>query len=138
MLTYLSMTSRPDIAYSVHQWARLSTNPKRSHELAARGIVRYLKGTAKKGCFLNPTERKTLDCYVDADFAGNRMQLTCQDPASVKSRTGYVILFANCQLLWASKLQSEVALSTTEAEYIAISLAMRNLIPLQSLLQDII
>jgi hypothetical protein len=46
-------------------------------------------------------------------------------------------MFANCPLLWASKLQTEVALSTTEAEYIALSQAMRDLIPLRALLQDI-
>jgi len=107
-------------------------------EVAVRRIVRYLKGTAEKGYFFNPTEHKTLDCYVDADFEGNWMQITSQDPASVKSRTGDVILFANCPLLCASKLQSEVALSTAEAEYIALSQAISDLIPLQALLQDII
>jgi len=138
MLMYLSVTTCPDIAYSVHQCARFSTAPKCSHELAVRRIVRYLKGTATKGYFLNPSTTKTLDCYVDANFAGNWTPLTSQDPSSVKSRTGYVILFANCPLLWASKLQTEAALSTTEAECIALSQAMRDLIPLRALLQDII
>jgi hypothetical protein len=137
MLTYLSVTTRPDIAYSVHQCARFSTCPKRSHELAARRIVCYLKGTADKGYFLQPSSNKTLDCYVDADFAGNWTPITSADPSSAKSRTGYVIMFANCPLLWASKLQTEVALSTTEAEYIALSQAMHDLIPLRALLQDI-
>jgi hypothetical protein len=71
-------------------------------------------------------QQKTLDCYVDADFAGNRSPLTTADPSSVKSHTGYVILFANCPLFWASKLQIEVALSTTEMEYIALLQAMRD------------
>jgi hypothetical protein len=138
MLTYLSITSHPDIPYSVHQCARFSTCPKRCHELAVCRIVQYLKGTSDKGYFLHPSQNKTLDCYVDADFAGNWTPLTSQDPASVKSQTGYVILIANCLMLWASKLQTEVALSTTEAEYIALSQAMRDLIPLRALLQDII
>jgi hypothetical protein len=118
MLTYLSVTTRPDIAYAVHQCARFSACPKCSHELAIHRIVRYLKGTADKGYFLQPSSTKSLDCYVDADFAGNWKSVTSADPSSVKSRTGYVIMFANCPLLWASKLQTEVALSTTEAEYI--------------------
>jgi len=138
MLTYLSVSSRPDIAYAVHQCARFSTCPKRCHESAVRRIVRYLKGTADKGYFLHPQEQKTLDCYVDADFAGNWSPITSHESSSVKSRTGYVILFANCPLLWASKLQTEIALSTTEAEYIALSQAMRDLIPLRTLLQEIV
>jgi len=59
------------------------------------------------------------------------------DPNSVKSRTGYVIVFANCPVLWVSKLQTEIALSTTEAEYIALSQAMRDIIPMQTLLAEI-
>ena len=53
------------------------------------------------------------------------------EPFSVQSRTGFVILFANCPVLWSSKLQTEIALSITKAEYIALSLsqAMRDLIP---------
>ncbi|MFN9980216.1 MAG: hypothetical protein ACK53Y_09895, partial [bacterium] len=89
---------------------------------------------ATKGYFLNPSTAKTLDCYVDADFAVNWTPLTSQDPSSVKSRTGYVILFANCPLLWAFRQK----LHTTEAEHIALTQAMRDLIPLQALLQDII
>jgi hypothetical protein len=78
-----------------------------------------------------------LDCYADADFAENWTSVTSHEPSSIKSRIGYVIMFANCPLLWASKLQTEGALSTTEAEYIALSQAMRDLIPLLALLQDV-
>jgi len=138
MLTYLSVSSRPDIAYAVHQCARFSTCPRWCYELAVRCIIHYLKGTANKGYFLNPQEQKTLDCYVDVDFAGNWSPITSHEPSSVKSRSGYVILFANCPLLWASKLQTEIALSTTEAESIALSQAMRDLIPLCTLLQEIV
>jgi hypothetical protein len=137
MLNYLSATSRPDIAYAVHQCARFSINPKRCHEIAVRRIVRYLKGTPTQGLTLRPSEDKNLNCYVDADFTGNWTKDTSHDPNSVKSRTGYVICFANCPVLWASKLQSEIALSTTEAEYIALSQAMRELIPMQSILKEI-
>jgi len=137
MLTYLSASSRPDISYAVHQCARFSVNPQRCHELAVKRIVRYLKGTNTQGFHLRPATERRLDCYVDADFTGNWTPATSHDPNSVKSRTGYVILFASCPVLWASKLQSEIALSTTEAEYIALSQAMRDLIPMRSLLQEI-
>jgi hypothetical protein len=136
MLTYLSTSTRPDIAFAVHQCARFSIAPKRSHEIAVRRIVRYLKGTHNKGYILRPTSTPTLDCFVDADFAGLWTPTTSSDPTSVKSRTGYVITFASCPILWSSKLQSEIALSTTEAEYIALSQATRDLIPMRALLQE--
>ena len=53
------------------------------------------------------------------------------------SRTGYVILFANCPIIWSSKLQTEIALSTTESEYIALSQSLRDVIPLMGLLNEI-
>jgi hypothetical protein len=84
-----------------------------------------------------PDTQMQLNCYVDADFAGLWNVEDDQDPVCVKSRTGYVLTLGNCPLLWVSKLQSEIALSTTEAEYIALSQAMRDLIPMRSLLQEI-
>ncbi len=78
-----------------------------------------------------------LDCYVDADFAGLWRHEDDQDPVCVKSRTGYVLTLAGCLCLWVSKLQSEIALSTLEAEYIALSTAMRDLLPMRRLLQEI-
>ncbi len=78
-----------------------------------------------------------LDCYADADFAGLYNVENHTDPVCVKSRTGYVLLLGGCPLFWSSKLQTEIALSTTEAEYIALSQAMRALLPLRSLLREV-
>jgi hypothetical protein len=137
MLTYLSTSTCPDIAFSVHQCARFSVAPKRLHEIAVRRIVRYLKGTKDQGYILQPSStHHNLDCYVDADFAGLWSSANSQDPISVKSRTGYIITFASCPVLWSSKMQSEIALSTTEAEYIALSQATRDLIPMRALLLE--
>ena len=136
MLNYLGTSTRPDIAFAVHQCARFSSNPKRVHEIAVRRIVRYLKGTKDKGYILQPSASRTLDCYVDADFAGLWSSDIAHDPISVKSRTGYVITFASCPILWSSKLQTKIALSTTEAEYIAMSQATRDLIPMRDLLSE--
>jgi hypothetical protein len=71
-----------------------------------------------------------LECYVDADFAGSWCKETSAKPASVLARTGYVIRLFGCPILWVSKLQTEIALSTTESEYIALSQAMREVVPL--------
>ena len=64
-----------------------------------------------------------MDCYVDADFAGLYGHEHEQDPHCVKSRSGFVIFVGGCRILWSSKLQSEIACSTMEAEYIACSTA---------------
>ncbi len=58
------------------------------------------------------------------------------DPSTAKSRSGWIIFYAGCPVSWASKLQSQVALSTTEAEYIAMSQALRDVIPVMNLLQE--
>ena len=137
MLGYLQQTTRPDISFAVHQCARFSTNPKRSHEVAVKRIGRYLLGTKDEGIIFNPSNTSYQDCYVDADFAGMYKVEDSDDPISVKSRTGYVLMFAGSPLLWSTKLQSEIALSTTEAEYIALSQSMRDLIPSRELLDEV-
>jgi len=58
------------------------------------------------------------------------------DPSTAKSQSGWIIFYAGCPVSWASKLQSHVALSTTEAEYIAMSQALRDIIPVMNLLQE--
>jgi hypothetical protein len=103
----------------------------RIYEIAIHHICHYLQATSDKGYILQPTpNHRNLDCYVDADFAGLWTEASSSESTSVKSHTGFVILFASCPLLWVSKLQTEVALSTAEAEYIALSQAMRDLIPM--------
>jgi hypothetical protein len=76
--------------------------------------------------------------YVDADFAGRWHKEYSHLRDSVLSRTGFVITFCGCPVTWGSKLQSEIALSTTESEYIALSSATRELLPLRRILRDII
>ena len=136
MLLYLSNNSRPDIAFAVHQCARFSHAPKQIHALAIKAIGRYLIRTRDKGLILSPSGDLGVDCYVDADFAGLWLHEDDQNPLSVKSRTGYLITIGGCPLTWTSKLQTEVALSTMEAEYIALSHSMRELIPIRALVQE--
>ncbi|KAL7527531.1 hypothetical protein ACHAWF_002216 [Thalassiosira exigua] len=78
-----------------------------------------------------------LECYVDADFDGGWKDGDHDQPEPVMlSRTGFVILCAGCPITWSSKLQTEIALSTTESEYIALSSAMREVIPFLNLLKE--
>ena len=71
--------------------------PRHSYETALKRIGRYLKATRDRGLILNPkSDLCKLDCYTDSDFAGMYGQKLPTDPACVKSRTGFVITFANC------------------------------------------
>ena len=74
-----------------------------------------------------------IQCYVNADFAGNYTKDTNENLESVKSRTGCVIKYAGCPITWFSCLQTEISLSTTEAEYTALSTAARELLPMQEM-----
>jgi hypothetical protein len=70
------------------------------------------------------------DAYPDADFAGIYGHEDHTDPACAKSCTGFIITFAECPVFWQSKLQTETALSTMEAEIIALSACCRELFPI--------
>ena len=74
---------------------------------------------------------------VDVGFAGSSNNADAGNSDSVLSRTEYVIRYASCPLLWCSKLQTEISLSTAGAEYIALSQVMREVIPLMYVLKDI-
>jgi hypothetical protein len=138
MLLYLSSNSRPDISFAVSQVARFSHNPKQSHASAVKTIIRYLSGTKNQGTIYKRPKDITLDCYVDADFAGLYGKEPDENPISVKSRTGYILSIGGCFLVCKSQLQSTIALSTSEAEYGALSQAMRTVIPVRETMMDLI
>ena len=136
MLLYLSTNTSPDIAFAVSQVARFNHSPKQSHAKAVKMIVRYLFRTADKGTIVKTTGKLELDCYVDADFAGLYRCESDENPTSVKSRTGYIILLGGFPLVWKSQLQTEISLSTLESEYSALSQSMRTLLPLRRTLLE--
>jgi len=138
MLLYLSTNTRPDITYAVSQAARFSKDPKKSHATAIKTIVRYLHKTSQEGMKIKLTGSLDLACYVDADFAGLHGREVQNDATSAKSRTGYIITFGGFPIIWKSQLQTAVALCTMEAEYSALSSAIRVLLPIQSLLNEIL
>lgn len=126
-LLYLATCTRPDVSYSVGKLARHSSAPTEQHEAAALRVLRYLKGTAQWG--LRFGGRQPLLGYCDADYAG--------DVDSRRSTSGYSFLLNGAAVSWASKLQPTVAMSTTEAEYIAAAVAAREGIWLKQLLLDV-
>ena len=137
MLTYLTGSTRPDIQFAVHQTSRFCNNPKDSHTKAIKRIGRYLKCTSDKGIIFNPNESLGFEDWADADFVGGWNLKDSSSMRSALSRSGFVIKFAGCPIIWSSKLQSEIALSTTEAEYISLSQSLRDLIPIHNIFDEL-
>jgi hypothetical protein len=137
-LNYLEKGTRPDIAYATHQLARFSSDPKESHGDAVIWLARYLKGTRDCGIILDPKKSDGLEVYADADFVGNWHKETAHlDIGTAKSRSGYIIQLFSCPLIWHSKLQTQIALSTCEAEYYSLSQSLREAIPIMNLLSEL-
>ena len=136
MLSYLTNSCRPEIQMAVHQTSRFSINPMRSHELAIMPIVKYLVDNTDRGMIYKVDKTKGLEVYIDADFAGGWNATDSDNTENVMPRTGFIISYANCPLIWSSKLQTKIALSTAEAEYITLSQALRESIPVQNLMKE--
>ncbi len=137
MLTYLTGNIRPDITMVVHQCAQFSTNPMCLREQAVMCIGQYLLSTQDRGMTYSPDPTKGIEVYVDANFAGGWDPGDAMNADNVYSRTEYIIRYAGCSIYWQSKLQTEIALSTAEAEYIELSQALRETLPMTSLLKEL-
>ena len=139
MLLYLSTNTRPDISYAVSQVCRFGHNPKKSHASAVKTILRYLKKTQDKGLIVKPwNQQVNLDLYVDADFCGLFGREDPRDVNSVRSRTGYIVILCGWPIIWKSQLQTCLSQSTLEAEYTALSSALKVFLPLKWLTQEMI
>ena len=102
---YAMVCTRPDIAHPVGVVSRYMNNPGKEHWMEVKWILRYLKGTTNQAlCFCD--SNISLQGYVDADMAGDR--------DNMRSTTGYVFVVGGTTISWVSKIQSVVALSTTE------------------------
>ncbi|KAG8480959.1 hypothetical protein CXB51_025647 [Gossypium anomalum] len=118
-LMYAMVCSRPDLSYAVSAVSRYMANPGKEHWKAVQWILRYLRGTIDVCLQFGRTEDGVIG-YVDADFAG--------DLDRRRSLTGYVFTIGGCAISWKATLQTTVALSTTEAEYMAITEACKEAI----------
>ena len=127
-LLYLAVISRPDIAFAVSKVGQKAQNPTVKDWKTAKHILRYLAGT-KHYLSYSPDGNINLEGYSDADWAG--------DPCTRRSTSGFVFRLAGAAISWMSKKQPIVALSSTEAEYIAGSLATQEAIYLRTLFQDL-
>ena len=127
-LMYAMVCTRPDISHAVSVVSRFLSNPGREHWNAVKWILRYLHGTSSLSlCF--GTGEPILSAYTDSDMAG--------DIDTRKSTSGYLITFAGGAVSWQSRLQKCVALSTTEAELIAVVEACKELLWMKRFLKEL-
>ena len=129
-LTYVSITTRPDIAAAVSVLSQYMSRPSRVHLMGVKRIMRYLKGTLNFALKFSVDESNpALIGYSDADWAG--------DADTRKSTSGYVFKIGNGTVSWSSKKQPTVAKSSTEAEYVALSSATQEAIWLRRLMVNL-
>ena len=131
-LQFLANCTRPDIAFAVNRLASYTANPCLQHVTAVKRILRYLAGTKDLGITYtkscaNPNEN-FVSGFADAAFANHD---------DLKSTSGYVFMAAGGAITWKSKKQTTIALSSTEAEYVALSEAAREACWLRNLYEEL-
>ncbi|XP_053968479.1 uncharacterized protein LOC128869905 [Anastrepha ludens] len=127
-LIYLAVTTRPDIAFAVNHMSQFNTNYNVQHWGAAKRILRYLKGTRDHG-LLYTKINKRLYGVVDADWGANLIDR--------RSYSGYAFVLAGASVSWEARKQRTVALSSTEAEYMAMTEATKEAMYLLGILKDL-
>jgi hypothetical protein len=129
-LMYLSTCTRPDIAYAVGVLTRFMKAPRTVHMDAAKSVMRYVAGTREHGIeYGGGSGCSGLVGYADSDHAG--------DPDTRRSTTGNVFSFNDGAVLWKSKLQTTVADSTCEAEYMSAAEAVKEALWLRKLMPEL-
>lgn len=114
-LQFLAQGTRPDISYAVSAVSSFSSNPGEAHWTAAKRILRYLKGTKDQKLVYEKDDLAEFRGFSDADWGS--------DAETRRSITGYAFVHAGGAIAWNCRRQPTVALSTTEAEYMALSAA---------------
>uniref|UniRef100_A0A3Q7IAK2 Reverse transcriptase Ty1/copia-type domain-containing protein n=1 Tax=Solanum lycopersicum TaxID=4081 RepID=A0A3Q7IAK2_SOLLC len=124
-LMYAMVCTRPDLAHAVSVVSRFMGQPGREHWQAVKRIFRYLRGTSDVGLIYGGDTQCLVTGYSDSDYAG--------DVDTRRSMTGYVFTLGGSVVSWKATLQPTVTLSTTEAEYMALTEAAKEGIWLKGL-----
>ncbi|CAG7730436.1 unnamed protein product, partial [Allacma fusca] len=119
----------PDISFTVSKLAQFMNSYDITHWTAAKGVLRYLKGTANMGITYHNSGDMQLMTYTDSDYA--------RDKLSRNSTSGYLLMLNGSAITWSSQKQPCIALSSTEAEYIALSSGSREIVWLRSFLKEL-
>ena len=128
-LLYIMLGTRPDITYAVTKLAQFSVNPSNEHMIKAHDICRYLRSTRNYAMVFDGSLDEGLIAFTDSDWAS--------DPIKRRSITGYFFKIAGCIFSWQSQAQKTIALSSTEAEYMALSDCSRQAVWIKSLLEEL-
>jgi hypothetical protein len=128
-LNHLAVYSRPDISNAVSQLSQFMQNPTETHMKSARYVLRYLKGTQNLSITYGRSSSFRIHGFSDANWGG--------DKNDRKSTTGYLFMVNSGAVSWTSHKQSTVAISTMEAEYMALSDATREAIARSQLFNEL-
>ncbi|KAL0331355.1 UNVERIFIED_CONTAM: Retrovirus-related Pol polyprotein from transposon TNT 1-94 [Sesamum angustifolium] len=129
-IMFLMVCTRPDIAYSISCLSRYMSNAGLPHWEALKWLLRYLNGSANRGLIFSKCAKGVdLTGYVDSNYANDR--------DSRRSTTSYIFTLCGSCITWKSELQQIVALSTTEAEYIAATEAFKEALWLEGIVKEI-
>lgn len=128
-LMYLSVTSRPDISYACSYLSQFNSKHNEEHWQAAKRVLRYLKGTADRALVYRKSNEE-ITGYTDADYAS--------DATNRKSYTGYCFIYANAVVSWECRKQTTIAMSSCEAEYMALSESAKEAVHLRGLLSELV
>jgi hypothetical protein len=127
-LMYAMVGTHPDFAFAVSTVSQFMAKAGPSHWMAMKRILRYLKGGLELKLSLGGNDISLVG-FCDADWAG--------DTNDRRSTTGYVFLVGRGSISWKCKKQSTIALSTTQAEYMATTQCTKEAIWLRQLLADV-
>ncbi|CAM9792837.1 unnamed protein product [Chrysoparadoxa australica] len=128
-LMYAVKTTRPDLANATRELAKCLKESREVHMRSLERALQYVSGTTDLGLTYSRKGELQLEAYVDSDYAG--------DVNGRRSTTGYVIIFGGAAVSWKSKLQPTVSLSSSEAEYRALSECGAEISHLQQIGEDI-
>ena len=128
-IMYAMVGLRPDLAYAIGLVSRFMSRPGEIHWEAVKWLLRYMKGSAEVQLVYSQEKEFKTQGYCDSDYTGDR--------DGSRSLSGYVFTIGGKVVSWRSSLQPVVALSTTEAEYISLTEAVKESIWLRGLLEDI-
>jgi hypothetical protein len=136
-LLYVATWTRPDIAFAVSQIARFQSCPSVDHWQAAKHIMRYLQGTRSMGLTLGSGAQHSTGAPLSAALKGFVDASWGEDPGTRRSQSAYIFTLGLGAISWRTKLQQTVALSSTEAEYLSLSDAVKDALFLRNLLADL-
>ena len=123
------LATRPDLSFAVSLLSRFQSNPGLEHWKGLMHVIGYIRNTLDYSLTYTCDADVTPTAFVDSDYGG------CRDTR--RSTSGYVFIMAGAPVTWSSKRQATVALSTVEAEYVAMSRCAQQMVWMQSWLDEV-